>query len=88
MFCVRRMLKYMANMLIQYDLGTSGPINEVIISFHRWTPKDFTLHCNAISTPVLPNDSRQAAVRDLPPMDKKPGFTRKSALSLKRKYIF
>ena len=76
------MLKYMANMLIKYDLGTSGPINEVIISFHRWTPKDFTIHCNAISTHVLPNDSRQAAVRDLPPMGKKPGFTQKSTLSL------
>ena len=61
---------------------------EVIISFHRWTPKDFTLHCNAISINVLPNEYIQAAVKDLPPMDKKPGFTNKSTLSLKRKYIF
>ena len=81
------MIKYMANMLIQYDLGTSGPIKKSLFHFTGGLPK--TLHYIAMhSVHVLPNESRQAAVRDLPPMDKKPGFTCKCTLSLKCKHIF
>ena len=48
MFCVRRMIKYMANMLIQYDLGTSGPIKKSLFHFAGGLPK--TLHYIAMQS--------------------------------------
>ena len=35
------MIKYMANMLIKYDLGTSGPIKKSLFHFAGGLPKTF-----------------------------------------------